>query len=278
MNLNSLIKKFLTFIFILFSLVTKAQVKTGTIYSSETNSAIAYVNVGIIGKNVGTVSDESGNFELKVDSIYYKDSIRFTCIGYESKTFLAEDFIQKDIVKIFLNSIQYKIPEASITEYRKAKNIVLGITSTPIKKGQGFAYSSLGSEMGINVYLKKKVLLKDINFKIYKCPFDTVEYRVNIYVVNESLETKNILKEPVYLKFSKNDITEILTFDLRQYNLSITGNILITLELFRDLGEGKIIFLSNWDISNTWGRKTSEGVWKLSPGVPIFYLNGLIVK
>ena len=115
MKINYLNKRFLIFICVLFSLVTKAQLKTGTIYSSETNSVIAYVNVGIIGKNVGTVSDESGNFELKIDSIYYKDSIRFTCIGYKSKTYLVKDFIQNDISKIFLNLIQYKIPEATIT-------------------------------------------------------------------------------------------------------------------------------------------------------------------
>ena len=144
--------------------------------------------------------------------------------------------------------------------------------------GQGFIYSSLGSEMGINVYLKKKVLVQDINFKILECPFDTVEYRLNIYEVNDSLQTKNIMKEPVYLKFSKDEITELISFDLRRYNLILKGNILITLELFRELGEGKIIFLSNFYKFQTWRRSTSEGKWTYMPCVPILYLNGLIVK
>ena len=64
----------------------------GRVFSSETKSGISFVNVGIIGKNVGTVTDQSGNFTLEIDNIYNNDSIRFSMIGYEPKSFLVSTF------------------------------------------------------------------------------------------------------------------------------------------------------------------------------------------
>lgn len=271
-------KKFLSYLFLFIPFWINAQEKSGTIYSRETNTEIAYVNIGIIGRNIGTVSDVSGKFKIELDSLYYKDSIRFSYVGYKPLTLLVKDFVENDYSEIYLNLNHYNIEEAIVVGHRKSKPIVLGIVSSPKKNGVGFAYSSLGSEMGINVYLRNNVLIQDINFKILKCPFDTVEYRLNIYKVNKGFITHNILKESIYLKFTKDEISEILSFDLRKYNIILKGNILITLELFKDLGEGKIIFESNFDISNTWCRKTSEGRWYPLPGVPVLYLNGLIIK
>jgi hypothetical protein len=55
---------------ILFVLLGSApllsQSQKGKVLSSDTNSGIGFVNIGIIGKNVGTVSDEFGNFTLNI--------------------------------------------------------------------------------------------------------------------------------------------------------------------------------------------------------------------
>src|ERR1700709_2697361 len=68
-----------------------AQTFDGTVKDSKTNEALAYVNVGIIGKAIGTVTDTAGHFKLTLSN-NDSDSLRISMIGYIPKTYLVKDF------------------------------------------------------------------------------------------------------------------------------------------------------------------------------------------
>lgn len=57
---------------------------TGFVIDAESKQPIEYTNIGIISKNVGTVSDLNGRFKFLVDSKYDNDTILFSIIGYKS--------------------------------------------------------------------------------------------------------------------------------------------------------------------------------------------------
>lgn len=72
--------------------VANAQVFEGNIKDAKTNENLAYVNVGVIGKASGTVTDDNGHFKLSLNNSN-TDSLRISMIGYMPKTCLVSDFI-----------------------------------------------------------------------------------------------------------------------------------------------------------------------------------------
>ena len=248
----------------------------GTVLSNSTQTGIGFVNVVIVGKNSGTVSDIDGNFNLEHVNIINSDSLRFSFIGYESKTLSVLQFSEDSTKKVFLDLKVYKLLEVSVIHKkgRKTKEIIIG---TPVYSNDlrsGFQSNDLGSELGIKVYVNHEVLLKDLNLNVATSTFDSVTYRLNIYQSVNQTEFKNILTEPIYISFSKDKIKKVITFDLSKYSIIVKGNIIIALELFKDLGEGSLLFHTEFFTGTTYHRKTIDGNWAKSPGVIGMYLNG----
>jgi hypothetical protein len=266
------------FIFLLFApgLIFCQQLNC-RVLSSETKSGIAFVNVGIIGKNVGTVTDPAGNFSIELDNIYNNDSLRFSMIGFESKSFLVSYFKENSIKTIYLDPKSYFLTEVKVF-FHRTKEITLGTPVISDALKSGFENNNLGSELGIKVDTKGQVKLEDINLNVATCTYDSVTYRLNIYKIIDKEEYKNILTEPIYISFSKDKIDKVITFDLRKYSILIEGEVLITLELYKDLGEGRLLFYTQYFTGYTYHKKTSQGNWMKAPGLVGMYLHGQLIK
>ena len=251
---------------------------TGVVLSNETKMPIGFVNIGIISESIGTVSDEAGRFSLKLDPVYDDDSLRFSMIGYESKTFMVKQFRKDSVHEIYLVPRIYELKEAEIV-YDKAREIVLGTPVIPNNVSAGWAYNDLGCEMGVLVEVNKKVLIKELNLNVASCTFDSVIYRVNIYRQSGQDRLINILDRPVYVSFGKDRINKTVTFDLSSYSVYMKGTYLITLELYKkDMGEGSLQFWSENMKGMTWFRKTCEGKWHTCPGNIGMFLHACLVK
>jgi CarboxypepD_reg-like domain len=265
------------FFVLLLPEIVFCQLFEGKVIVHENNSGVAFVNVGIIGKNVGTVTDQSGNFSLQLDKIYDKDSIRFSMIGYESRSFLVRAFKDNAIKTIYLGPKSYSLTEVKIV-YHKAREVRLGIPVTSDALKSGFAENNLGSELGVKLKSKGQVKLEDINLNVATCTYDSVTYRLNIYQTIDEIEYKNILTQPIYISFSKDKIDKPITLGLGKYSIVVEGDILVTLELYKDLGEGKLLFYTQYFTSFTYHKKTSEGKWTKAPGAIGMYLHVLRIK
>ncbi|SDG69784.1 carboxypeptidase-like regulatory domain-containing protein [Winogradskyella thalassocola] len=55
-------------------------VMTGTILDSESNNPIEFVNIGVLHKNKGTISNLNGKFSLRVSKEFKNDSLTFITI------------------------------------------------------------------------------------------------------------------------------------------------------------------------------------------------------
>jgi hypothetical protein len=256
------------------------QLQKGRILSGPTGSGIGYVNVVIVGKAIGTVSDVNGNFSILLDKISNNDSIRFSIIGYESKTLTAGQLKADSTKTIILNPRSYALTEVKVVYHkaRKPKEIRLGDPVSSDELKSGFDNNSLGSEMGIKVEVDQKVLLKDLNLDVATCTYDSVTYRLNIYKLGNRNAYTNILTEPVYIHFSKDDIRKTVTCDLSKYSIYFEGNLIIALELYKDLGEGSLLFRTAFFTGYTCHRKTISETWIEAPGVIGMYLHGIVVN
>jgi hypothetical protein len=275
---RSFIKKgFLLFVLFVPEVVLCQIFEGKVIVHENNNSGIGFVNVGIIGKNVGTVTDQSGNFSIQLDKIYDKDSIRFSMIGYESRSFLVRAFKDNAIKTIYLGPKSYSLNEVKIV-YHKAREVRLGTPVISDALKSGFAENNLGSELGVKINTRETVKLEDINLNVAICTYDSVTYRLNIYKTIDNIEYKNILTQPIYISFSKDKINKPITLALGKYSIIVEGDILVTLELYKDLGQGKLLFYTQYFTSFTYHKKTSEGKWTKAPGEIGMYLHGQVIK
>ena len=256
---------------------TYSQLFNGQVLSEDTGKGAPYVNIGIIGKNHGTVTDASGNFSLELGDIYNNDSIRISMIGYASKVFSVSQFRQIQSGIIYLKSLSYNLQEVKVV-YHKPRAMKLGEPVYSNELRSGFGYNELGAELGVKIHIKGMVRLKDLKINVAICTYDSVTYRLNIYTMEGNTVCDNILRMPVYFSFSKAAINQPVSMDLSPYSIVVEGDILVSLEIYRSLGEGKLLFNTTYFTDETYHKKTSEGSWSQSPGKVGISLDGISVK
>jgi hypothetical protein len=71
-------KKVLLAICLLFSNFTFSQIRINGNVKSEANSPLQYVNIGIKNKNIGTISDEKGDFSITIDNTRINELLTFS--------------------------------------------------------------------------------------------------------------------------------------------------------------------------------------------------------
>jgi hypothetical protein len=249
----------LTFIFTLTTSLVVAQNILGIVTNKVTKTPIQYVNIGIVGKSVGTVSDEKGVFNLKIDPIYKNETLLFSCIGYQAVSVKISDLINGS-QKIEMQEAQHELKEVVVIPKIYTEKI-LGIKTTGKSVVAGFSENKLGYEMGVMMKAKKSAYLKTVNINIASCNYDTIFYRLNVYKVIGDNEFENILTEPIYIKIAKEQIKETISIDLKSKNIVTEGNFLVSLEHVKDLGQGYLMFCSAL-MKKTYTRKTSQGAWE----------------
>lgn len=245
-----------------------AQVHSGFITCKQTGQPVEYANIGIVGKNVGTVSNDKGYYSLQIDEKYSNDSLLFTCIGYKPYSIKVSEFRKLQNHSI---SLDEKVTEIQTVVVLPKKYVLkkLGVTTRNKSFSAGFENNQLGYEMGIMMKVKKNAFIQKVNLNINQCTYDSLLYRLNIYKVNGEMDFENILTKPIYIKLPKRELNKTVTIDLTSYNIKVQGNFLVALEHIKDMGLG-ILHFSCSLTQRTYYRKTSQGAWDTAPiGVSI---------
>ena len=87
----------------------------GQVIDALTEEPIPYVNIGLVDENIGTVSDEQGYFQLEIDPLQYSQSnLRFSMIGFESKTYVLQEYLQKELLIIPLTEESTELEEVVV--------------------------------------------------------------------------------------------------------------------------------------------------------------------
>lgn len=236
---------------------------SGIVVNETNGQPIEFVNIGIVGKNIGTVSDMNGRFSFLVDSKFDDDTLLFSSLGYNPLIIKIADFKKNSDKNVFLKEKTYELAEVVIRP-KIFKQKTLGVTTKFKKIAAGFKDNLLGYECGILMKVKKAAYIKKVNINISSCSYDTIFYRLNIYKVHGKMDFENILREPIYIKMPKELVKEGLQIDLESKNIVVDGNFLVTLEHIKDLGEGYLYFCAGFT-KKSYYRTTSQGEWKTVP-------------
>lgn len=74
-------------------LLGQTTVVAGQVLDAGTRSVVSFATVGIPGRQVGTVADEQGRFQLLLPAALAPDTLLISCIGYQSSRIAAAKFL-----------------------------------------------------------------------------------------------------------------------------------------------------------------------------------------
>lgn len=251
------------FLLFLYNTPAFSQNHTGVLLCKENHQPIAYANIGVIGKGIGTVSDVNGHFKLEIYDLSNSDTLMLSCIGYLPERITVGDFSSESHHTFFLHQHIIELAEVTVRSASfKNKNLGNRTQSRSIKAG--FKENQLGYEMGVIMRVRRPVFVEQVNINIAETSYDTLFYRLNIYSVAGNNEFSNILNTPIYIQIPKEQLTESIIVDLREHNLRFENDFLVTLEHIKDLGPGYLNFSASFR-GRIHHRKTSHANWESTP-------------
>lgn len=256
----TIISAFITLLIVSYSAFSQIQIK-GFTFNKNDKTAIPYVNIGIVNKNIGSVSDLNGAYNINITSDVYSDSIRFSSLGFKDKCFLVADFVKLQNDTILLNPVTYDIQEVEIISKelktkRHGDRLRVGIAGS-------YGVDMLGHELGILLDFKnKQTIIKNFIFFIAQNNCDSLTFRINIYNLKDSVPFEKILKENLIVTTAiKKGFVNV---NLDKYNLITTENIAITIEWIKNYDVDCVYFRVRPGFSTTpvISKYTSQGMWK----------------
>ncbi|WP_165200569.1 carboxypeptidase-like regulatory domain-containing protein [Muriicola soli] len=278
------IKSIITyFLFIsLVNLANSQQDYKGIIVDKKTNQPIPFVNIGIVDKGIGTVSNEDGLFHLELDRGLFsaEEVLQFSALGYTTINKLVSDleFRYNEYPRILMEPKVELLNEVVVT------NVGLYESEESIGYENGghqfYGYwkdnIALGGELGTRIRIRKGLRrLNEFTFEVVGNTADSVLIRINFYKtdgksslpgtnLNES--GKNILHTIKYPGLYK--------VDLRPFDLFVKDDFIASLELLRVYGNSKIgliLAAANNKFTDSYKKYASQDTWQLLSDAAMAY-------
>lgn len=180
-------KKSFVIILFLISNFCFSQLKS-VIIDSETKEKIPYVNIWVVNENIGTTSNEKGEFELKIDT---PKIILFSAIGFQTKK-VSSDSIRNilelkpainELDEIIINSKKLA-KELTIGEFKKSKiNSYFACGGTPWVSARYFEFKE---------NYKRTPFIEKIKI-LTKSKIKDSKFNIRLYNTNEKGEPENYI-------------------------------------------------------------------------------------
>lgn len=216
----------------------KELILSGYVQDSKTKIKLPYVNIGVLNKEIGTVSDREGSFDFHLTESNANDTIRLSMIGYKPKILTVDNLLnKKGNIEVNLEEEISELNEVVVTA-EKWKNKVLGNKTKSTFIGHLFYYEQLGKEMGIRMNVgRKPTFVDDFNFHISYNRFSAKSFfRLNMYKTVNGKPSENILKNNIIIPVEPKQ-TGMISINLKEYDIVLTEDVIVTLEWVDNEGE-----------------------------------------
>lgn len=239
----------------------------GILIDKVTHQPVEFANIGVIGKGIGTVSNEKGEYKFIVPDSLAGENIRVSMIGYNSRTYSIRDFQKQSTIELSQNATILKEIPISV---KKLKIRIEGNDTRSKSIQAGFKNNSLGAELGVRIAVRhKQTQIRKVMFCINRNTLDTLPvFRFNVYKEQNGMPGENILTQNIII--TPKEKTGFIEFDLRPYGIFTNEDVFITLEWIKDLGDVTGLFFSTKLVGNaTYYRQTSQDKWQKIPAIGI---------
>jgi len=213
------------------SLEAQDKIVKGRIIDTETKQPISYVNIGVYQKNIGTVSDEKGQFEFVFSAnSFANDSIIFSHIGYQTVKYSISQLV--NTIGDFQLSPASNLLQEVVVKPKKTVKKILGRDG----RGLGLMYYNfytyyekevddrLGKEAGILISVKKDCFLDEFQMYISSNEFSSLKFRLNFYKVMDGIPTELLFQKEIIFEI-KDEFVGLYKLDLSPYSLFLTKDL-----------------------------------------------------
>ena len=248
-------------LFVSMTLFAHAQTFEGVVKDAKTNLPLPYVNVGIIGKSVGTVTDSAGRYKLNLTD-HAVDSLKLSIIGYKSLTYQVDDFVKN------VNSHKTLLLQPAVTILKEVKvnnhnwkQVILGNTTQSKSSNTGFTSNKLGNEIGTIIKIKKSpTFLKQFNASIAREIVDSVKLRLNFYNVKDGIPDQLLQNQNIFVTIKKGQ--EKINLNLEPYNILVEDKFFVSLEWIQNSRGDGVMFSASLLSGSILSRETSQDKWE----------------
>jgi hypothetical protein len=260
------------FVFLLGLAVLNAQyILQGQVVDALTKDPLPFVNIGVLKKELGTVSNEDGFFFLEVPDVYATETLRLSMIGFDTRDFQVaelETILLSNNTLVLAEQTTF-LEEVVLTAEKKWDTRISGNSSTSKLLITGFTSNQLGNEIALFVKVKKTPAYIDgIQFSVVENIYPEVRFRVNVYSSTYRFPDENILKENIFVTLKQSE--GLISVDLKEYDVLVEDDVFISLEwIDEDLGSEGLWFSAGVFGKSIYARSTSHAEWKKQRGLSL---------
>jgi len=251
----------------------QAQAIGGRVTDARTGQPLPFVNIGVVGKALGTVSNEQGQYGLAFQERLANDTVRISYLGYQPRLLTLRQLqSQPDLT---LSPAAVALAEVRVQAKSRAwRARTLGYAGSSESTTLHLDAKSLGAETGTIIYLKHQpTRILQANFNVARNQVGTVTLRINLYRLDAKGRPTNekLLRREVVVRTAV--AHGPLTVDLAPDNLLLSEDFFLSLEwvggadadaLHQGLAFSAGIGYADNDI---YYRTTSQASWeRLSAG------------
>ena len=206
-----------TIIFLLSASSHAQKVFRGMILNDETSLPIAFASVGVLGQEIGSISDSSGAFRVTIpNGIKDNDTILFSSIGYTPLKLPVGEAMSKRMFQ--LHPLDGVLPSVMVYDFKNSSK--LGDDTASYSLYRGWYEYRTGGEIGrVIKVLHRKYKINKVAFQVdNKC--DTCWLRLRVRKVVHFEPGDDLLTQSVIIPITKHTPKDgVLEFDISDLGL-----------------------------------------------------------
>lgn len=255
---------FILFPFLTLQTYSQTIEMNGIVIDSETKNPIEFVNIGILNKNKGTISNLNGEFNLSVSKELSNDSLTISHVSYYTIKIPIKNFKDQTI------SLEPKTNELSevIISNRKKRNRKIGVKSYNPLLWLGAISEDMDiieNAQRINIP-DKSVKVKYVNIYLRRgFKSDSSFVRINFYKNVDNRPDEKIVFENIVQK--KKIEPGWLQIDLTKQNVYLEEDFFVGVEFIPDFKNKLEVYIGAiLTKGKGYSRRNSQGEWNKLQG------------
>lgn len=246
---------------------------SGTILDAKNKQSLPYVNIGILNKGTGTVTDERGIFSLLLEgkNVAPTDTLQISSIGYKVITLTVDEIDFSSTVDdiIYMEPFVEQLNEVVVTN----KGFVPVMESVGYRNQGEDNYGywkdsiALGGELATKIVVnKQRRKLNMFEFEIVKNSTDSLLIRVNFYDKHGRLDLPhsnlNKSKTSILHTLYKDDM--VVKIDVSPYNIYVEDDFYSSLELVElyNNEDLELVLAATGSMEGSYRKYASQGKWE----------------
>ena len=258
------------FFFLSLTCVSFGQINIfGTVKQSD-SVILSYVNIGIKLKNVGTITNEKGQFEINIPKQFLSDTLTFSYVGFQELNVPIQLILKSSIHTFLLQPKTTQLSEVVVTSKQLKRKSVGTKSHNPFLFGAAESTDKNDIiEFAKFININNKISrIESVNIYLLGVNIDTATFRINFYDIKNDLPNNKIIDKNILERMPVKK--GWLKIDLAKENIILDTNFFVSFEFMPEekLPKYSLSYAGQLGGSSIT-RKSSLGNWEKGKGASL---------